>query len=128
MKAVVICKEVQAGATKGRPDIGTDWGGFVHIGNLPGAYAIYIIVGTGLQLATIDAHVNCVGGLQITDIGVRWPEMRQAIPAALRTKINTYRIAQGQSTIPAGTTLLQVARFAANHFDGLGNFDVWDGS
>lgn len=127
MKAAIICKEILAGANKGAPDIGTGYNGFVHIGNLPGAYAIYIITATGAQLTTIQAHVNCVGGLLVTDSGVRWPELDQAIPAALRTKINVYRTNQGLSTIPANTTLLQVVRFAANHFD-FGLFDVFDGS
>jgi hypothetical protein len=52
--------------------------------------------------------------------------MQEPISAALRSKINTYRQANGQGNIPAGTTLLQVVRFAANHFDGSGNFDVFD--
>ena len=127
-KAIVICKEVQAGATKGAPDIGTGYSGWVYVGNLPGAYAAYVIAATGAQLTTIQAHANCVGGALITEDGVKWQQMNEPISAASRTKINTYRQAQGQSNIPAGTTLLQVVRFAAKHFDGLGNFDVWDGN
>lgn len=127
MKAVVICKEIlTVGASKGAPDIGTGYNGFVQIGNLPGAYAIYIITGSGAQLTTIDGHANTIGGLVVTASGPRWPELDQQIPAGLRTKINTYRQAQGQGNIPVNTTLLQVVRFAANHFD-FGNFDVWDG-
>lgn len=125
MKAALICKEIQAGADKGRPDVGTGYSGFVYVGPLPGSYAIYIITGTGAQLTTIDGHANTVGGLVVTN-GGRWSQLDVPIPAGLRTKINTYRQAQGQSAIPASATLLQVIRFAASHFDW-GTHDVWDG-
>lgn len=123
-KAIVICREILSGTGKGRPDVGTGWRGFVYVGTLPGAYAVYIITGTGPQLTAIDAHANTIGGLLVTG-SERWAELDVAIPTALRTKINTYRTAQGLSTIPASTTLLQVLRFAANHYD-YGNFDVTD--
>lgn len=130
MKAIVICKEIQSGSSKGAPDIGTGYSGFVHIGSLPGSNAIYVITGTNAQLTTIEAHSNTVGGLVITEgesVG-KWPEMNQAIPETLRTKINVWLTSQGRATLPAGTTLLTVARLAAAHFDGLGNFDVFDGN
>lgn len=126
-KAVAIIKELPSGANKGAPDIVTPYSGFVYIGPLPGAYAIYVIAATGAQLTSIQLEANCIGGLLITDTGVRWPELDQAIPAGLRTKINTYRTGQGLGSIPAGTTLFQVARFAANIFD-FGLYDVFDGN
>jgi len=125
-KAIVVCKEIQAGANKGAPDVGTGYSGFVYIGNLPGAYAIYVITGSGAQLTVIDQHANTVGGLLVTGAG-RWAELDVAVPAGLRTKINAYRQAQGLGNIGVNTTLLQVVRFAANHFD-YGTHDVWDGS
>lgn len=127
MKAIVICKETLAGPTKGAPDLTTPYSGFVYVGNLPGAYAIYIITATGAQLTAIQAEPNCVGGALITEDGVKWSQMNEPISAGLRTKINTFRANNGQTAIPADTTLLQVVRFAAAHFDGLGNFDVFDG-
>lgn len=130
MKAIIICREIQSGASKGAPDIGTGYSGFVFVGNLPGAYAVYVIVATGPQLAAIQVHANCVGGLLVTERNgedrIRPAELDVPVPAALRTKINTYRQANGQGNIPASTTLLQVVRFAANHFEW-GSHDVWDG-
>lgn len=126
MKALAILKEVQVGANKGQPDVGTGWTSFVHIGDLPGAYAAVVICGTGAQLLAISLHANCIFGLQVTSDGVRWSELDVAVPAAIRTKINTWRAANSLAPIGAGTTLLQVVKFAANHFDGNGNFDVWD--
>lgn len=119
-KAVTICKKDANGA----PDIGTGWQRWVYVGDLPGQYAVYIIVGSGAQLTTIQAHANCVGGLQVTN-GARWAELDQPVPAALRTKINAYRATQGQGPIGAGVTLLQVIRFAAATFDW-GTHDVFD--
>lgn len=130
MKAIGILKEVQSGALKGTPDVGTpgvDYSAFVHIGDLPGAYACVVICGTGAQLLAIQNHANCVLGLQVTEAGVRWSELDVPVPAGIRTKINTYRQAQGQGNIPASTTLLQVVRVAANNFDW-GTHDVFDGN
>jgi hypothetical protein len=124
-KAIVICKEVQSGASKGSPDLTTAMSGWVMVGDLPGAYAIYVIAATGAQLTSIQAEANCVGGALITDAGVRWPELDVAIPSALRTKINNYLTANSQPTLGAGVTLLQVARKAANNFD-YGTHDVFD--
>lgn len=126
MKALAICKETQSGPQKGSPDLSVPYHGFVFVGNLPGAYAAYIITGTGAQLTAINADPNCVAGVLITESGARWPEMDQPVPAGMRTRINTYLTAQGRPTIGAGVTLKQVAQQAAAHFDGLGNFDVDD--
>lgn len=126
-KAIIICREIQTvGVTKGAPDIGTGYGGWVYIGNLPGAYAVYVIVGTGPQLTAIDAHVNTIGGLLVTNGGIRWSQLDVAIPVALRTKINVYRANNSLGPIPANATLLQVVRIAASHFDW-GSHDVFDG-
>lgn len=130
MKAIAILKEVQSGANKGQPDVGTpgvDYSGFVHIGDLPGAYACVVICGIGAQLLAIQSHPNCVCGVQATEAGVRWSELDVPVPAGIRTKINKWRQANGQGNIPAGTTLLQVVRAAANHFDW-GSHDCFDSS
>lgn len=127
-KALVICKEIQSGASKGAPDVGTGYSGFVHIGNLPGAYAAYVITGTGAQLLAIQGHANFLVGVQVTEAGVRWSELNATLPAGVRTTINNWRQANGQSNISVGTTWLQVFKFAANHFDLSGNFDVFDGN
>lgn len=127
-KAVVICKEIQSGASKGAPDIGTGYRGFVQVGQLPGAYCAYVVTGTPAQLSAIDAHANTLVGALVTEAegSEKWAELKVQLPAAVRTKINTWRQANGQGNIPVNTTWLQVIRFAANHFDGVGNFDVFD--
>lgn len=121
-KAVAIIKKDSQGA----PDIGTGWDRWVWIGDLPGNYAVYIIVGTGAQLTAIQANANCIGGLVVTNNGSRWAELDQAIPTSLKNKINAYRASQGQGNIGAGTTLLQVIQVAAATFDW-GITDCWDG-
>lgn len=126
-KAIVLCKEIQNGASKGAPDIGTSYRGFVYVGNLPGAYAVYIITGSGAQLTAIQTHANCVGGALVTESGgVKWGKMNEPISQALLDKINTWRAARKLATVDASTTLKQVAKWAASHFDGQGNFDVFD--
>ena len=125
-KALVICKEIQSGASKGAPDIGTGYSGFVYVGNLPGAYAAYVITGTGAQLLAIQGHANFLVGVQVTEGADRWAELRATLPAGVRAQINNWRSNNGQGPVPAGTTWLQVIRFAANHFDLAGNFDVFD--
>jgi hypothetical protein len=127
-KALGIIKETQAGPSKGAPDLSVPYSGFVYVGPLPGNYAVYVITGTGAQLTAIQADANCVAGALITEDGVKWPEMNQPVPAGIRTKINTYRANQGLAPIGAGVTLKQVAQAAAAHFDGAGNFDVYDGN
>lgn len=128
-KALVICKEVQSGADKGKPDVGTGYTGFVYVGNLPGAYAVYIITASAGQLVTIQANPNCVGGALVTERNgqdrVKPVELDVPVPAPLRTKINTYRQAQGQAAIPANTTLLQLIKQAENRFEW-GTHDVYD--
>lgn len=128
-KAIVICKEVQSGASKGVPDIGTGYSGFVQIGQLPGAYCAYVITGSAAQLAAIQVHANTLVGAVVTEAeGVeRWAELKVQLPVAVRTKINTWRANNGQGSIPVNTTWLQVIKFAANHFDNAAaNFDVFD--
>lgn len=129
MKAIVICKEIQSGASKGAPDVGTGYRGFVQIGQLPGAYCAYVITGTPAQLAAIDAHANTLVGAPVTEAAgaEKWAELKVQLPAGVRTKINTYRANNGQGPIPVNTTWLQVIRQAAPHFD-FGNFDVGDDS
>lgn len=130
-KAIVICKETQSGASKGAPDVGTGYSGWVYVGTLPGSTAIYLITGTSAQLTTILGHANTVGGLNVSEdeAAGKWPQMNQAISSTLRTKINTWLTSQGRATLPAGATLLQVARLAADHFTPDGStFDVWDGA
>lgn len=121
-KGIAICRTDSSGG----PNIGTGWHRWVKVGDLPGQYAVYVIVGSGPQLIAIDAHQNCVAGLQVTGAG-RWPELDLPVPAGLRTRINAYRATQGQGPIGAGVTLLQVMRGAAAAFDW-GTHDVWDGA
>lgn len=124
-KAAVICKEIQNGASKGAPDIGTGYRGFVHVGNLPGAYAVYIITGSGAQLTGIDGHANTVGGALVTGDGVRWSQLDEPLEAGLRTKLNAWLTAREMPTVGPNFTLLQLVRRAAAHFD-YGTHDVFD--
>jgi len=123
-KAIAVIKADSTGA----PDIGTGWHRWVWVGDLPGAWAFYIIVGTGPQLTAIDAHANTGWGMVVTSDGTnRWPQLDQAIPAGARTRLNTFLSARGLPTAPAGTTLLQVIRRGAAKYDW-GLTDVWDGA
>lgn len=125
-KALAIIKETQVGANKGAPNLSVPYKGFVHVGDLPGSYAVYLITGTGAQLTAINADANCVAGVLVTESGPKWPEMDQPVPAGMRTRINNYLTSQGRPNIGAGVTLKQIAQQAAAHFDGAGNFDVDD--
>jgi hypothetical protein len=125
-KAVAICRAITSGVDVGAPNIGNGWQRWVRVGDLPGAYAVFIIVGTAAQLTAIQANANCVGGILVTAGPDRWAELDQPVPAALRTKINAYLTAQGQPTIGVNVTLLQVIRKAAAEFDWQ-THDVWDG-
>ncbi len=126
-KAIVIARAIASGPDAGAPNIGNGWHRWVRVGDLPGAYAVFVIVATGAQLTAIQANANCVGGIFVTGEGIRWAELDQPVPTALRTKINTYLTAHSQPTIGVNVTLLQVMRKAAADFDW-GTHDVWDGT
>lgn len=123
MKAVVICRADNDGA----PDIGTGWHRWAHVGDLPGAYAIYIVVASGVQLTAIEAMPGVVGGAVVSNGSVRWSQLDEPLQPALRTKLNTWLTNRGLPTVGSNFTLLQLVRRAASEFD-YGTHDVWDGA
>lgn len=127
-KAFIIAKTI-VGADPGirEPDVGTGWRRQVPIGDLPGPWALFFVVGSGAQLTAIDNHTNCIAGLLVTSDGVnRFPELDQVVPVAFRNKANPWLTARGLPTIGASVTLLQLIRRVKAAWD-YGDADLNDG-
>jgi hypothetical protein len=76
---------------------------------------IYLLVGKPAALAKVNAATaNCAGGFVLEN-----QEMTEAIPAAMKNRMNTWLTARSLPNIPAGWTWLQLLRYADTRFNAL---------
>jgi hypothetical protein len=97
--------------TNGTPN----FSGLPHFGSVLCArspndqFGIYIVTGTSAQLLAINALPQVFAICAVTSASnSRWPELKDVIPVARRTRINEWLTARGYPNIPAGWTYRQV--------------------
>ena len=105
MKAFALCTQVGGMPILGDPPLPCT--GWVQCGTI-GQFGGYLFSGTAAQLIAINALANVIGLVAMTETGdVRWAELDGNLPAALRTRLNTFLTARGWPTIPTGWTYRQ---------------------
>ncbi len=93
--------------------------GWVHCAHYQD-WTLYLLSGTGPQLLAIAALPAtrvvplCLVSTNESD---RFPELRDTVLAATRTKLNTWATARGLPTIPAGATYLQILNTIAKRLN-----------
>lgn len=122
--------QMQGGAPDTAPlQVGVDFKGFALCDQIGGAngWGAYLFSGTAAQLTALNVLSTVTGIVAVTESGdTRWAELDGTIAPAVRTKLNTWLIARGHPTIPAGWSYRQVVnavyqrlndRFDLNAFD-----------
>ena len=82
-----------------------------------GTWGLYLVSGAKTDLQAVNALPNVIGLAYTKENPAEgedvWVTLDATIPAALRTKLNTWLAARGYPTIPAGTMLRAVLRAMA---------------
>ena len=119
--------------SSGQPDFDptvTPVHGWVHCDSI-GNWGAYLVSGTAAQLTALNALPQVVGLVAVTEAGdVRWAELDNNLPAAIRTRLNTWLTARGYPTIPTGWSNRRGVREIFQRFNArfdLAAFDVADG-
>ncbi len=122
-KLFALSTQVGGVPVLGDPPLSCNW---VQCGRV-GTFAAYLFSGTVAQLIAINALSNVYGLVAMTDTGnIRWAELDGIISPAVRTKLNTWLMARGYLTIPAGATYRAIVLAVFKRLNSLWSLDTHD--